>query len=574
VKNIIQINNLHYRPVAYPTDKPDILNGVDLNITEGSFVAIVGENGSGKTTLIKHINGLLLPTQGNVIIDGKNTKDIVNRNLLRSTVGMLFQNPADQIVASNVEEDIAFGLENLNVPTEEIRIRVSKQLMTMNLAEFAKKPPHLLSGGEMQKLALAGILVRKPKIILFDEPTSMLDPLARASLLEQVFQLHQQGMTILYITHHMEEAIHADQILILQNGRIIANDSPRTLFQNEQLLINAGLETPEIFSIVKDFRALGWNIPKDLIKIEELLPILPHFYKESFQNNSIHAEEPQQTIIEAKNIQHTYLRNTPFEKQALHGVSVSIANNQIHGLAGGNGSGKSTFLQHINGILQPDRGELIVNGIELHHPNTKLIDVIKEVGLVFQNPESQFFEVFVGDEIAYGPKQFKFKDLRSKVRDAMALVGLDFAAYKDRRLETLSGGEKRKVALASTLVLNQDILLFDEPSAGMDPQSRKGLITLFQSLQKQGKTLVISTHRLEELMQISNAVSIMKNGEIIQTGRAGFVFARPDIINQAGLIAPPVVRIANELMLRGWPVIPSEIGTCHELLLTIRRALN
>jgi energy-coupling factor transport system ATP-binding protein len=573
VKNIIEIKNLHFRPDPYPHERPDILDGINLKVEAGSFVAIIGENGSGKTTLLKHINGLLLPTQGNVFVNDLNTKQLDKRRELRSIVEMVFQNPADQIVASTVEEDIAFSLENENIPTVDIQQRVSEQLALMKLTEYANKPPHLLSGGEVQKLALAGILIRKPKVILFDEPTSMLDPVSRKVLLEQIHDLNKQGMTIIYITHHMEEAVGADQVVVLQHGQLVSNGKPGEIFKDEGTLLEAGLELPEALSLAKNLNRLGWQIPEDILTVDELISKLPSYSGMSQMINGFSDKSELNPIIHVNNIYHTYFPNTPFEKQALSGISVKVNAGNIHGLAGGNGSGKSTFLQHLNSILQPDRGEIYVDGLELHRPETKLIDVIKKVGLVFQSPESQFFESFVGDEIAYGPKQFKFDDVRVKVKDAMAMVGLDFEGYKDRRLETLSGGEKRKVALASTLVLQQDILLFDEPSAGMDPQSRRELLILFEKLQRQGKTIVISTHRLEELARISSDITIMKNGQVYQTGDTGSVLLQLENISQVGLIPPPAVRVGKALKQRGWPIDPKKTIT-EELLLSSLRELT
>ncbi len=206
----------------------------------------------------------------------------------------------------------------------------------------------------------------------------------------------------------------------------------------------------------------------------------------------------------------------------------------------------------------------------LHDPDTKLKDIIKIVGLVFQNPESQFFESFVGDEIAYGPKQFKYDEVRNRVKDAMVLVGLDFETYKDRRLSTLSGGEKRKVALASTLVLQQDVLLFDEPTAGMDPASRQSMLKLFTSLKEQGKTIVISTHRLDELAQISDRVSLLKSGKVLNTGSVDTLFQSEETIMDAGLLVPLPIRLTKKLISNGWPIQHRSTSTQQKLIEVIK----
>lgn len=558
---LIQIENLHYRPNSLAPGQPDILSGIDLTIEKGAFVAVIGKNGSGKTTLIKHINGLLLPTRGRVLVNGFDTRKREHHKSIQALVGMVFQNPADQIVASTVAEDIAFGLENLNLPTPEIRERVAEQLSAAGLTEEAIRPPHLLSGGQIQKVALAGVLARKPKVILFDEPTSMLDPQARETFMQQICQLNQQGMTIFYVTHHMDEAVHADQILVLHDGQVALSGSPKQIFKEEEHLYELGLEVPEAAQYAKQFQSLGWSFDVSVLTPDDLLNRLPTYFENgnhSRKNGQVSSDLSLTSFIELDDVHYTYLSGSPLAQKALRGVNLSICESQIHAVAGANGSGKSTLLQHINGILRPEQGRVRVGLLNLADPNTTLGDVIRKVGLVFQNPEAQFFEVFVGDEIAYGPKQFAMEDIREKVRQAMAMVGLEFEALKDRRLETLSGGEKRKVALASTLVLDQDILMFDEPTAGMDPHAREELLNLFRKLQEEGKTIIIASHRMEEMTRIAQNLSLMKFGQVIESGSCAHVLSKTSVIKKSGLMPPLAIQIAQQLVKNGWPINPAD----------------
>ena len=564
---LINISNLHYRPASYPPDKPDILRGIDLEIDAGSFVAIIGENGSGKTTLLKHLNALLLPTQGRIHVDTLDTRIAENTRKLRSLVGMVFQNPADQIVSSTVEEDVAFGLENLNMPTAEIKQTVHDQLVQAGLENEAARPPHLLSGGQIQKLALAGVLARKPRIILFDEPTSMLDPVTRENFMERICELNRQGLTIVYVTHHMEEAVHADKVVVLAQGKVIFEDSPSKIFIKQQNLHEIGLEIPAVVRLANSFRKTGWDIPEDVLLVKDLIEVLPAYPGEKIgAHTSLNIDQLEEHLITAQNVHYTYLADTPLSKKALTGVDFDASEQQVHGIAGTNGSGKSTFLQHLNGILRPDTGSVRIGAYALEDPEISLKEVIKQVGLVFQNPETQFFEVFVGDEIAYGAKQFEMDNLRDRVRNAMSLVGLDFDAFKDRRLETLSGGEKRKVALASTLILDQDIFLFDEPTAGMDPRARDELLSLFERLNKEGKTIIIASHRLEELALVSADLSIMQNGKVIKTGSSPLVLSDIESIHKGGLLPPLTVVVADQLIDRGWPIDKTRALTPEQLL--------
>ena len=268
---LIAINNLYYRPGTLSLQDPDILRGISLTINQGEFIAIIGENGSGKTTLIKHINGILLPSKGQVFVDGYDSSSPDSRRVIRQLVGMVFQNPEEQIVASTVEEDIAFGLENLNLPTEEIIKRVNNQLTLAELESDAKRPPHLLSGGQIQRLALAGVLARSPKVILLDEPTSMLDSRTREAFLGQVLDLHREGMTIIYVTHHMEEAALADRVLVMNQGKVIKSGTPREIFLSYGDHHKMRIERPEAVKLSEDLRSIGLEISSEVLTLEQLI---------------------------------------------------------------------------------------------------------------------------------------------------------------------------------------------------------------------------------------------------------------------------------------------------------------
>jgi energy-coupling factor transport system ATP-binding protein len=568
------INNLHFRPESLPDDAPDILRGISLRIKDGEFVSIIGENGSGKTTFIKHLNGLYMPSEGTVSVLGLDTSLVKNHCKLRSLVGLVLQNPADQIVASTVEEDIAFGLENLNLPTPEIKTRVAEQLQNAGLLEEAQRPPHLLSGGQIQKLALAGVLARHPKLILFDEPTAMLDPLTRNIFLKQICNLHQQGKTILYVTHQMEEAVHTDRILVFKEGQVLLDGPPDKIFSTPEILYEVGLDIPKSTWFSRQFQQLGWQVPGNVLTPEALIEVLPT-YQGSKTPPRVKASLPSaETIIHLEEVSYTYLSDTPLAKRALQNASLDVADHSVHGLAGANGSGKSTLLQHINGILRPEKGQVEVNSVAVSSPDTPLREVIAQVGLVFQNPETQFFSTFVGDEIAYGPKQLNFSDVRGRVREAMAWVGLEFEAYKDRRLETLSGGEKRKVALASTLILDPEVLLFDEPTAGMDPSARDDLMALFLRLKNQGKTLLIASHRLDELAEVTDRLSLMHKGKVTATGKTFEVLFNTDSVSDVGLTPPLAIRLSQALIEKGWPIEGFDTSTPSLLMEALKECVD
>ena len=264
--SIIQFENVHF---TYPDAKHESLCGVDLEIEEGSFVAVLGHNGSGKSTLAKHMNAILLPTEGRVLVDGIDTADEKQLIRVRRSVGMVFQNPDNQIVANVVEEDVAFAPENLGVPPAEIRERVDNALKTVGMYEFRQHAPHLLSGGQKQRVAIAGVIAMEPEIIVLDEPTAMLDPQGRREVVDTVFSLCRGGgMTVVYITHHMDECIDADRLIVMSNGCVMADGKPADIFANAELLRREGLEQPETARLLHDLRAAGMKLEGEPLEVD------------------------------------------------------------------------------------------------------------------------------------------------------------------------------------------------------------------------------------------------------------------------------------------------------------------
>lgn len=248
------------------------LNGIDLEIKKGEFVVVIGHNGSGKSTLAKHFNGILMPSGGDVFVDEINTKDLDRLWEIRQRAGMVFQNPDNQIVATIVEEDVAFGPENLGVPPEEIRERVHKCLKAVNMEEYASHGPHLLSGGQKQRVAIAGVLAMKPQCIILDEPTAMLDPSGRKEVIETIKWLNKnEGITILLITHFMEEAVDADRVVVMENGKVVMEGNPREVFSHVKELKMLGLDVPQMTELAYELNNSGIEIKGDILTIEEMV---------------------------------------------------------------------------------------------------------------------------------------------------------------------------------------------------------------------------------------------------------------------------------------------------------------
>ena len=269
-QTILETKDLHFRYDEEEGPSPVVLDGVDLQIQEGTFVAVLGHNGSGKSTLAKHMNAILLPTGGKVYVDGMDTADEEKLMDIRRTVGMVFQNPDNQIVANVVEEDVAFAPENLGVPPEEIRRRVDDALKAVGMYEYREHAPHLLSGGQKQRVAIAGVIAMQPRCIVLDEPTAMLDPIGRSEVLKTIKQLNRtSGVTVVLITHHMDEAAQADRLVVMSKGKVIADGAPRQVFQRVEELKEVGLTVPETTELLWELRKAGVDVSLDALSDEE-----------------------------------------------------------------------------------------------------------------------------------------------------------------------------------------------------------------------------------------------------------------------------------------------------------------
>ena len=270
--NIIKIENVKYKYAKEDIDYA--VDGVNLNIIKGQFTAIIGHNGSGKSTLAKLINSLLLPTEGRIFVKNMDTSDDSKLWDIRQTAGMVFQNPDNQLVATIVEEDIAFGPENQGVESSEIRRRVDDALNTVGMYEYRKRPPHLLSGGQKQRIAIAGVLAMNSDCIILDEPTAMLDPSGRIEVMETIKKLNAKGKTILLITHYMDEAVQADRVVVMDKGKIKLDGTPKEVFSNINEIKRFGLDVPQVTELAQVLRKEGVKLPPDIIYIKELVDLL------------------------------------------------------------------------------------------------------------------------------------------------------------------------------------------------------------------------------------------------------------------------------------------------------------
>ena len=579
---MIEVRGLHY---TYPGDTSgpvEALRGVSLTLRRGEFVALVGANGSGKTTLARHLNGLLLPTRGEVRVDGLDTRCRDSLLHIRTAMAMVFQRPEDQIVATTVADDVAFGPRNLGLPADEVEARVRWALETVGMWQHRHRSPHLLSAGQQQRVAIAGALAMRPRYLVLDEATAMLDPAGRHEVIALLKRLHAEGMTILLITHEMEEAAQAERAVGLAEGEVAFDGPPRELLTDPDRLRRIRLAPPLLADLAARLARRWPDLPPGLLTVDELAdalqPLLPRSpaLSPSCPPASSLPRFPHPTLdtsplLYARHLSHTYLPGTPFATPALRGVDLEVRDGEVVAILGPTGSGKSTLLEHLAGLLRPTEGEVLLSGRDIyaHHADRRALR--QQVGMLFQRPEEQLFETYVGDDVAFGPRRLGLdpETVRERVRWAMEAAGLPFAEYKDRFTQGLSGGEQRRAALAGVLALRPRVLLLDEPTAGMDPQARRDLTGLLRRLNREeGRTLVVATHSMDLVAAIADRAVVLNGGRIVERGTPRQLFADPERLRGCGLEPPAVSQLMHRLRAMGIPA-PADVLTVEEAVVVL-----
>ncbi len=534
------------------------LRGVDLEVSHGEWVAIMGPNGSGKTTLARSLNALLLPTSGTVTIDGLSTVEESHQVEIRRRVAMVFQHPDDQLVAPTVESEIAFGLENHGVEPAAMRRRVEEVLHQFGLEVYRDHPPHLLSGGERQRLAIASAVAVRPRYLVLDEPTALLDPRSRRHLIETVADLwRRHGLTILQITQSPEEAVEAERLLVLCQGRLLEDGPPSRVFSKGGALRRIGLSVP---FAVEAAEAAG--CASDTLDLGGLAAWLTNRFDPDGQPSDAPPSlgaEPGSGRLSARRVDHTYRSGLPEPVPALHAVDLEVPAGWITGLLGPGGSGKTTLAQHLNGLLRPTKGQVLLDGSDIWRTGDAGA-ARREVGLVFQFPETQLFEETVQEDVAFGPRNHGHDEAESQRRAVSALeaVGLPASEFGSRPPLTLSGGERRRAAIAGVLSIRPSFLVLDEPTAGLDPGNRERIADLLRQLAGDGHGLVLISHDMDLVADLCGSITCLQAGRVRWHGPTGETFDRISGLDDGehSVELPGALQLAIVLRRRGWTVPP------------------
>ena len=550
----------------------NVLSEINLCIYPGESIAIIGSNGSGKTTLARCINGLLIPKIGEVTVEGVSTSDQNNIWEIRRRVGMIFQTPDDQIVSTTVEREIAFGLENLGIELKRMVEIVEDTLERFHLGEYRHHPPHRLSGGEKQRLSIASVLAMSPDYLILDEPTSLLDPDGQSQVRGILNDIRKEGeIATILITQFPEEAAEADRLIVLESGRIRTDGPPQQVFEESELLQTLGLEAPFPFRLASALRSGGITLDGSPFRSSDIVGQLVHLYKPPLTSSdmtpatsrkgrctcrSLGWENDHPTKLSAEGVSYIYDMSLPTQRNALSNATIHVKRSDFMALVGPNGSGKTTLVQHFNGLLKPTSGHILLDGVDIWSLGSDLSKIRQRIGLVFQFPELQLFDKTIFDDVAFGPRNLEWneKKVKENVHSALEAVDLVSANYLDRSPLSLSDGEKRRVAIAGILAMSPEVLILDEPTAGLDPKGAKKIISILKEFNSSGGTVLIISHNFDLIAETAVGIVVLDSGEVKMEGGTSDILSRCDELYALGLRPPESVQILTSLRSSGWNV--------------------
>lgn len=518
---------------------------IDFLADKGEMIAILGRNGSGKSTFARHLNGLLAPHEGTVIIGGRDLTKVSGLTAIRRQVGMVFQNPDNQIVGNTLAEDIGFGLENLGIESHDIWDKIDEMLELTGLAAHKYSNTSRISGGQKQRLAIASAMAMSPECIVLDEATSMLDPQGAKDMLNLVLKLNREKkITVIMVTHKISEALMTDRVYILDNSRIVAHGVPGDALSDVERLKTYGLEIPVR---MKNEAGIPIDIcseykKKQLQICQKVGPAADHVID---HGNTL--KDLKKCIVELQKVSYSYVNGNETFK-ALSNIDLKIYEGQVLAVIGQTGSGKSTLLQMINKLIVPQCGK-----VYLYETDVQSVRNIKEIrrriGYVFQFPESQLFESTVLKDVMYGPINFGMSksEAEQSARNALKLVGVP-EKYEDYSPFELSGGLKKRVAIAGILAYEPDILILDEPACGLDGESKEQLWNLIRTLNREKNvTIILVSHDMEDVYEMSERVLLMDHGKVVYDGETEGFFDDRELLERYGIEIPDSVKMRQNL---------------------------
>lgn len=536
----ISIQDLSF---TYAETTRPALRHVNGEVEEGTYVVVMGHEGAGKSTLCCSLNALVPrffrgEYSGRVLVHGIEVARARVAEMSRR-VGLVLQDFEAQLFSTSVELEVAFGPENLRLPRDEIERRVDRYLRFVGLAEMRRREPASLSGGQKQRLAIASVLALEPPVLVMDEPTTDLDPIGREEVLSVADLLRQERRTLLVVDHDPETAVGADQVWLMREGEVVAQGPPRKVLTDLALLESCGVQPPPTVAL---FQALGW--PGQPLTVEEAIALIREH--DLAQPRPLKAPTPspngRPVILELRDVDYVYPTRAV---EALKGINLQIREGEFLALVGQNGSGKTTLAKHLNGLLKPTRGEVLFRGRPLGE--IRRTEMARHVGYVFQNPDHQIFSNTVREEVSFSLRMAGMdpRTIEERVAEALAVVGL--SGYEDQVPFTLTKGERQRVAVASVLAAQPQVIILDEPTTGLDYRHQRSMMEMLRGLHRRGHTVIIITHSMWVAAEYAERVVVMKDGQILLDAPTRTAFAQEAILAEASLRPPPLLRLGNWL---------------------------
>ncbi len=563
-KTMIDIQNLSY---TYPNMSEPTLSGIDLHIDDGEFVLLLGASGSGKSTFIQCLNGLVPKItggnlEGEIVINGKDVRNY-KVHQMASDVGIIFQNPDTQLFSLTVGKDVAFGPENLGMPKEEILRRMDLAMHIVGMEDMRDRFVFTLSGGEKQRVAIAGTLAMEPHVMVLDEPTSDLDPVGTGEVLSLVRRLNQEkDMTIILIEHKIDEVVHlADRVVVMDRGKIIMDDTPDTIFNNEHdQLKSIGIALPQLSEIVHamnngfgDFEGalpIHSSYKTMLARLCQLLQDKPANIARFRTAHTPPTRTAPKPKIEIKNLRHTFEDGTV----GLDGINLVIPEGDFVALIGHNGAGKTTLINHLIGFLKPANGTILIGGKDIS--GMRVATLAQSVGYLFQNPDNQIFTDSVTQELKFGLENIKLRGTVIEERVNRAISMMELAEFRDRHPHSLSRGQRQRLAVASILAMEPDIIVLDEPTTGQDWGHVNKFLQQIKHLNELGKTIILITHDMNLVAGYARRTVVMDKGKIVLDGDTRHVFSKQEILEKTGITLPVITRLSPDLLKEGVDIPP------------------
>jgi len=563
-KTMIDIRNLSY---TYPNMSEPTLRGIDLHIDDGEFVLLLGASGSGKSTLIQCLNGLVPKVtggnlEGEIVINGKDVRKY-KVHQMASDVGIIFQNPDTQLFSLTVGKDVAFGPENVGMPKEEILRRMDRAMHIVGIDDMRNRFIFTLSGGEKQRVAIAGTLAMEPHVMVLDEPTSDLDPVGTGEVLSLVRRLNQEkDITIILIEHKIDEVVHlADRVVVMDQGKIIMDDTPDKIFNNgHDQLKSIGIALPQLSEIVHAMKNGSGDFEGDLSTYSSYNTILARLcqllrdkpaniarFRTAHTPPTRTAPKPK---IEIKNLRHTFEDG----KVGLDGINLTIPEGDFVALIGHNGAGKTTLINHLIGFLKPANGAIFIDGRDIS--DMRVATLAQSVGYLFQNPDNQIFTDSVTQELKFGLENIKLRDTVIEERVNRAISMMELEEFRDRHPHSLSRGQRQRLAVASILAMEPDIIVLDEPTTGQDWGHVNKFLQQIRHLNELGKTIILITHDMNLVAGYARRTVVMDKGKIVLDGDTRYVFSKQEILEKTGITLPVITRLSPDLLKEGIDIPP------------------